>query len=132
MGRNILGGMLAVFIIRTFHLLIVCYVLVFPWFLRRWDLDKRVKQFLYLEHALFCILLMLHWLISPHGCCLTYMEGWITGIPSTQTYIASLVEPIFTIPRGCSAFFYLVVSLMVVQSLTKCSMADDTLEKYPL
>jgi hypothetical protein len=76
------------FLIQAFHILVILFVLFAP-------LVNHVP--ILILHITFVIGLLFHWYGNSDVCCLSVLEGFITGTHYTDTFIHRVISPIYSI-----------------------------------
>lgn len=75
-------------IIKALHIFIILFMIIAPF---------TGKPYLWLLHIVFGLSLLVHWSLKNDLCCLTLLEGQLRGIHTKETFIHSLVSPIYSI-----------------------------------
>lgn len=85
----------ALFLTRFIHLLIILFVLLAPFLAFR--ADQETATMILILHVTTCLVLMLHWYLANDACFLTLVEKSIRGVNDNQSFIHSIVSPVYTI-----------------------------------
>lgn len=75
-------------IVRIAHLSFVAWMIYAPF-----SNDRHVL----LTHAVMCPFLVLHWITNTDGCVLTLLEKKLRGVDDDQSFVHSIVSPIYKI-----------------------------------
>ena len=71
-------------------------------------------------HAMLVPLLYLHWTLNDDTCALTVLECWVTGKEKHQSFVHSIVGPIYNVdPKYINTFTSIAPLLLWVISLLK-------------
>jgi hypothetical protein len=77
-------------IVRLIHMGIIGFVVVCPFLKKRnWMVD--------VLHVVSVITLLAHWYLDEDTCFLTFLESMLRGIPTNQSFMYSIVSPIYKI-----------------------------------
>lgn len=77
-------------VVRLIHLAIVVFIVVSPFLKKRnWMID--------ILHVVSVITLVAHWYMDEDTCFLTYLESAIRGIPVQESFVYSIVSPVYKI-----------------------------------
>lgn len=85
-------------LIRTLHFLLIAFVVVVP-FLYVWPNESLVVKLwpLLILHFTVCVSLLVHWKFNDDTCFLTVVESSLRGIPMKNSFMHSIVSPIYKI-----------------------------------
>lgn len=89
---------LAADIIKVLHIILVLFVLIIP-FLS----DKLIHWSVLLLHSVLVFGIVFHWLVNNDACFLTLLECQLRGIKKTQSFIHSLVSPVYKIDNSTTS-----------------------------
>lgn len=78
-------------LVRLLHLALVLFVVAVPF------LGGNPPWSLFAVHCMTVITLVVHWLTKQNACFLTLVESSLRGIPSTQSFMHSIVSPVYSI-----------------------------------
>jgi len=85
MSAPLLAGL-----VRLIHLAIVIFIVVSPFMKKRnWMVD--------VLHVVSVITLVAHWYMDEDTCFLTYLESALRGIPVQESFVYSIVSPVYKI-----------------------------------
>lgn len=100
-------------IIKALHVFVILFMVIAPF---------TGKPYLWILHIVFGLSLLVHWSLKNDMCCLTLLECHVRGIETKETFIHSLVSPIYTIDDGIlSIIVYRSTILLMMLSLYKLS-----------
>jgi hypothetical protein len=105
--------MLAVWLIRIIHYLVVAFFVIVPF-----TNDQRLLSI----HFIGVPFLMLHWVTNQSTCALTEMEKYLTGkTDDDDTFIGKIVGPVykFQSPQDADTFVWVVLVLLWLFTLYK-------------
>lgn len=93
--------------IRFIHLCVVMFVI-----LGSFTFKKPIELLLYIV-IVACI--MLHWIVGDKTCVLTLAESYFTGKPINKTFVASLIDPIYSVTATeikCFTFLFFAIAIV--------------------
>lgn len=90
-------------IIWLIHLVIVLFMLFAPF--------SKIPALLIL-HITSSISLLLHWYWNSDICSLSLLESNLRGLPYKETFMNSIIGPVYTIPYYEMTIFLMLVSLL--------------------
>jgi hypothetical protein len=101
-------------LLRLCHLIILLYILLTPF------TDIPVLLFI---HALFSILLLIHWYTQSDNCFLTYLESKITGQNINDGFVYKIISPFYNISKpDVKKMVWTITIFLLFISLHKCIM----------
>lgn len=77
-------------LVRTIHLVVVLGVVVTPFVTKRPEV--------LVVHVAFMIGMMVHWVLNADTCALTLLEAAARGVAQENTFVFSVVAPIYKVP----------------------------------
>ncbi len=91
-----LGSMstLAANIVRLLHLALVIFVVTVPF------LGGNAPWSVFAIHAMTVVTLLVHWVSGQNACFLTLLESKLRGIPSRNSFMHSIVTPVYQIDNA--------------------------------
>lgn len=78
------------FLIRFLHISLILFMIATP-------LHRKSPSLLLILHLHIGLLMVLHWVTNSDGCILTVIETAIRGVPLSNSFVHSLVSPIYSI-----------------------------------
>ncbi len=81
-------------IVRLLHLALVIFVITVPF------LGGNPSWSLFAVHVMTVITLLVHWVSGQNACFLTLLESKLRGIPSTNSFMHSIVTPVYQIDNA--------------------------------
>ena len=81
-------------LIRILHVLFILFMLITPFV-------PNISWFLVLLHATTALSLLIHWYFNNDTCFLTLVEQKIRGVANTESFMHSLVSPVYKISDEC-------------------------------
>lgn len=83
---------LAANIVRLIHLALVLFVVVVPL-----AAGKDTHWSILAVHCMTVVTLLVHWITKQNACFLTLVESTLRGVPNTQSFMYSIVAPVYQI-----------------------------------
>ena len=77
-------------LIRLIHILFVIFIIITPFI-------QNLKWIYLVLHVVVIGSLVLHWATNEDVCFLTWLECYVKGVPKSESFIHSLVSPIYKI-----------------------------------
>jgi hypothetical protein len=81
---------MSILCIRLLHLCLVLFVIIVPFL-------PRVEWTILVLHVSTVMTLLVHWLLNNDGCFLTMVESRIRGINESESFMHSIVSPVYKI-----------------------------------
>lgn len=98
-------------LVKLVHFSIVVFVLVAPF--------STTPGILVLNTTL-SLSLMAHWFSSSDVCCLSLLESYVSGEPYKNTFIHSLVSPVYNLPESLlSKITWVITTASFIISISK-------------
>ncbi len=91
-------------ILSTFHLLLVSFTLIAPFTNRPGIL---------LLHISYTMSLLVHWYFNNNTCCLTLLESSITGKDSSNTFMHTLISPMYNISESNLSTIVWIITVLL-------------------
>jgi hypothetical protein len=77
-------------------------------------------------HVAVCISLLVHWVANSDTCSLTLLESKLRGVNTQETFMHSIVSPVYKIESSTlSRLSYFATILVLVISLRKLYMSEE-------
>ena len=94
-------------LVRLIHIALILGVVATPFVTRQPEL--------LLLHVTFMAGMMVHWYFGSTGCVLTALESRLRGVPAENTFVFSVIAPVYSVPFTMSQQRLLiwVVSLLL-------------------
>ena len=97
--------------VNLFHILVIIFMIVVPF---------TESKILHVLHAMLGLLLILHWVTNEDACSLTTLEGYLRGIPASESFIGQFVRPLFNVTSNESCIIiYIFTGFLTSVSLSK-------------
>lgn len=77
-------------VVRLIHVSIVVFIIVVPFI-------KTRNWMLFVLHSVAVVTLMAHWYLDEDTCFLTFLESALRGIPVQESFMYSIVSPVYKI-----------------------------------
>ena len=91
---------------RALHILLVLFMMLVP-FLSN---DKCLLAM----HVVLSAGILVYWLLSDDTCALTILECKLRGIENTESFIHSIVSPVYKFDDATSAYTLILIALATV------------------
>lgn len=98
---------LALAVVRTVHVLVIVYVIAFPYYRLTTSIppditrvDRLVRLLLNVLYVVTCSSILLHWRWNNDACVLTTIEAWLRGKEVHEGFIYSIIAPIYKFPKN--------------------------------
>lgn len=100
-------------IVKIIHILFTLFVILTPFI-------KNIIWLILLLHVVVVISLIFHWITNQDVCFLTWLECYIKGIPSQDSFIHSLVSPVYKIENDqLKTLCYIITPLLGLISMSR-------------
>ena len=92
-------------LIIVIHIIFIIYVIIGPHlhlfidnnFFKVYKKNKILKIMYHIMYITVSINLILHWKLNNDACFLTFMECYLRGVESNQSFIGRIISPIYNI-----------------------------------
>lgn len=91
-------------IIRIFHICIIIFVLIAPFF---------NTPVILLLHATFSVSLLVHWYTNNNVCSLSMMESQLRGLDYTESLTHKFISPIYDISKTEWSYLCYIITLVL-------------------
>jgi hypothetical protein len=112
-------------IISIFHLIVILFMIITPFF------DIPMLLFL---HIMFALCLMIHWYSNSNACSLTLLEHKLRGIRETNTYSYKFIAPIYDISNTDLSNIIWIITLILlyisINNLLRSKTIKNTIKEY--
>ena len=100
-------------IVKIIHILFIIFVILTPFI-------KNIIWLILVLHIVIIISLIVHWITNQDVCFLTWLECYLKGIPSKDSFIHSLVSPIYKIENDqLKLLSYIITPLLGFISMSR-------------
>ena len=82
---------LAANVVRVIHLALVLFVVIVPF------AGKDTHWSVLAVHCMTVLTLLVHWITKQNACFLTMVESTLRGVPNTESFMYSIVAPVYQI-----------------------------------
>ena len=82
-------------VVRFIHILVVLFVILVPFSRKFFPPQSKYPGFLLLMGAILIFWLIIHWILNDSTCCLTVLESHLRGIPMNDTFMYSILDPVY-------------------------------------
>lgn len=97
-------------VVAALHTLLVAYIVVGPFVLP-------ARGCLLLQYLFVLVFLVLHWITSNDTCALSMMESSLRGIEIKDTFVHSVVSPVYKMQWSANG--YTIIGLLFVVALAR-------------
>lgn len=109
--KKFINKHLVVPLVKLIHFSMVLFVLAAPF--------STTPGILVLNTTL-SLSLMAHWISSSDVCCLSLLESYISGEPYKNTFIHSLVSPVYNLPESfLTKITWIITAVSFIVSISK-------------
>lgn len=109
-------------IVRIIHFAVVLFMIIVPF---------TDSIGLHVVHISSAISLLVHWSANSDACSLTLMEAALRGVDTGDTFISSIVSPIYKLPDHIiSRITYYITILLMLISIYKLYNSKEFTEAF--
>jgi len=90
-------------LVWVLHLLLVCFLVIVPFV----STDKYILSI----HVVLSVGILFHWMLSDDTCALTILECKLRGVENTQSFVHSVVSPVYMFKDSSKVYTILLLGL---------------------